>query len=200
MYWIFEHVRAEWDTIKKAPFLLFLLFVFGLCVGWLGSRVLYEQDLQTLRDQNGYLQSKVNPIEPSMVASAVASPIISQVATPTPINSAELEALKDESDKLKTENARLRKLKTPHHIVAALPLSSPCASITPILIPSKVSVGDCDALVEIHELLDNAIRQRGDAGADTSRPFKRSDTIPARFRDVYFKFGCRSINRKSGSL
>jgi hypothetical protein len=50
----------------------------------------------------------------------VAPPMLKQTASPTPINSAELVALREENTKLKIDNARLRKAKAPH-IVQVLP-------------------------------------------------------------------------------
>lgn len=86
-----------------------------------------------------------------------------QAATPTPINLAELEALKADNTKLKAENARLRKAKTPHVAAAALPMPSACPSLTPILFPSKISAADCDALTGAQRLVDSADRDRIEA-------------------------------------
>jgi hypothetical protein len=84
-------------------------------------------------------------------------------ATPTAsISNDRWHKVLDENARLKAENARLRKAGA--HNITAMPL--PCPAVTPLRTPSKVSVGDCDALSEVHTLLDNAYTQRGEAASD----------------------------------
>jgi hypothetical protein len=80
MDWLL-HIRAEWDTIVKAPFLLILILLLGAFFGWFAAHALYEQDLQTLRDQNAFLQNKVKQPEPTVMASAMASPTVNPTLT-----------------------------------------------------------------------------------------------------------------------
>jgi hypothetical protein len=70
----------------KAPFLLVAVLLLGLLFGWVAARTLYEQDLQTLRDQNGILQSKAKPAETVPTSVAVATPQINATPSATPTN------------------------------------------------------------------------------------------------------------------
>jgi hypothetical protein len=94
--------------------------------------------------------------KPSAALVPIVRPQPSKTATPTPINSAELMNLRNENIKLKIENGRLRKGK-PARIASALPIPSPCVSVTPTVITSpKMNMGDCVELMGEQQLLDSA--------------------------------------------
>jgi hypothetical protein len=107
---------------------------------------------------------------PAPVA-AIPSPVAatsSALATAAPTERNEsLAVFENENVKLRAENARLRKARTPH-VAAALPMPSPCASIAPILTLSKIGADDCDALTGAQRLLDSATRDRIEASKAAS--------------------------------
>lgn len=131
------------------------LLLAGTCVA-----LLFGFSGATLRSPVSFRWPVVLPSnKPLPAPMAIVRSQLSQAATPTPINSAEVEALKEDNAKLKTENARLRKAKIPRAL-AALPMPYPSAAITPILIPSKISADDCDALIGAQKLVDSADKDR----------------------------------------
>ena len=147
--WLFDHIKAEWATVVKAPFLLLAVLALGAFLGWTAASTFYEQDLQTLRDQLApYLLEQKAPV----VKAAAGSP------SPTPTNSDALLALNDENATLRAENDRLKRIKAPHVATALRP--SACPSTTLSLGPSKLSADDCDDLTRAQQLWDNAEENR----------------------------------------
>jgi hypothetical protein len=115
----------------------------------------------TLRSPVSFRWPVVVPSDkPSPASLEIVRSQVSQAAMPTPAYSAELATLKDQNAKLKKENARLEKFKTPHLVTAALSIPSACPSVTQVSSPSKISPTDCDALTGEQKEVDSADQER----------------------------------------
>jgi len=92
MYWLIEHIKAEWETVMKMPVISLVILVAGIGVGWTAARAFDARDLQIMRDQVAGSQPKPERNEtsptptPSPASAANAQgPFTGTLLTPTDI-------------------------------------------------------------------------------------------------------------------